>query len=118
VRSGTRLHAFHPVLARLPHHLLALSGGRCAPLLAQIVPALGGQALEAPEILTHGGLLVRWQGLEFLPAIAKRLLLLGRQSMPSLEALLGLAALIRRHADPTLTPMSQRLLPLRGERVP
>src|SRR2546430_634907 len=105
-------------LARVLDHLLALGGGRTAPLLAQYLAPRRRQLLELVEILPHPGLLVRRQFLEFLPAAAQRMALLGRQPLPVRKSLARLVTLLGRHAEPAVGAVCERLLARGRQAVP
>src|SRR5438270_4446534 len=105
-------------LARVLDHLLALGGGRAAPLLAQYLAPRRRQLLELVEILPHPGLLVRRQFLEFLPAAAQRMALLGRQPLPVRKSLARLVTLLGRHAEPAVGAVCERLLARGRQAVP
>ena len=94
-RMRLRLHAPHPVLPRLLHHVLALCGRGVMPLFAQQLASLRWEPLEAAEILPDRRLLIRWQGLKFLPSLTQLPTLVGWKRVPLLEALLCQPTLLR-----------------------
>ena len=65
--AGAPLHALHPQLTHALDHLLTLRGSGVVPLLAQLLPALGRQLLEATEVLADDRLVIRRQRLERPP---------------------------------------------------
>src|SRR2546429_8208086 len=92
-------------LARVLDHLLALGGGRAAPLLAQYLAPRRRQLLELVEILPHPGLLVRRQFLEFLPAAAQPMALLGRQPLPVRKSCVRSFTRLLRQAQPSFVAL-------------
>jgi hypothetical protein len=105
-------------LPRLLKHSLALLG-RCAlPLLAQLAAPLGRQTLKPTEVLAHGLLLLRRQRAELPPALHQQLPPARWQRLPALEALPRRAALGRRHLQPAVTSVGERLLPFRRQAIP
>src|ERR1700730_2449161 len=118
-RLGRPQHrAFLSLLARVLDHLLALGGVRVAPLLAQHLALRRRQLLELVKILPHVRLLVRRPCLEFLPASAQRMALLGGQRLPVRKAIARLIALLGRHPEPALAAVRQRLLARGRQAVP
>src|ERR1700730_12839182 len=118
-RLGRPRHrAFLSLLARVLDHLLALGGVRSAPLLAQQLAPRRRQLLEPVKILPHVRLLVRGQCLEFLPAVAQRMALLGGGRLPAPDALARLIALLGRHPEPALGAARERLLARGRQAVP
>jgi hypothetical protein len=107
------LHALHSALAALLQHLLTLLRGGVTPLFAQGPALIRRKLLKSAEILPYRFLLIRRQGMEPFPALAQLLALFGWQGVPLLEPLLRRAALLLRHAQPTLTAACERLLALR-----
>ena len=70
------------------------------------------------EVLAHECTLLGRQCLELLPALPQRLALLGRERVPVREAVACLGLLVRSHAKPALGAARERLLALRGQRIP
>ena len=116
--TATHLPLSLPLLARVLDHLLALRRRGVAPALAEHLAAFGRQLLEAVKVLAHPRLVAGGECLEFLPARAQRLALLRGKRSPVRETVARLIALVRRHPEPALAAVSERLLALGRQRVP